>query len=156
MLFVILFANMNSANTITLPICLCMKMVSQLIPVIPKFRTRSLILKRIRNSHKPWYADITHYPKGYVFIPACFKRGRRCLAVIKKWNSSKYRWKLFGEETVCKETFVEFIRREFIHKICIFFIRCCKYQCHSRKFLSFALLIVCRLFVFVHIILYEW
>ena len=118
---------MNSADTIALPIRLHVEVGAYLIPVIPKFSACSLILKGIRDSHKSWYTDITHYPKGYVFIPTRFKRIRYCFAVIEERNSGKYRWKLFGKEAICEKPFVKFIGRYFIHKICILFIHWCIY-----------------------------
>ena len=117
-----LFANMNSTDTIALPIRLYMEMLTYIIPTIPKFRTHPLVLKRIRNSHNPRYVGITHYPKGYIFIPFLFKRIRYCFAVSEEGNSSKYRWKLVSEETICEKAFIKFIGRYLIHKVCIFLI----------------------------------
>ena len=109
--------NMDSPDAIALSISLCMKLVAYLIPVIPQFRTHSLVFKRIRYSHKTRYTDITHCPKRYILIPPRFKRYRYSFAVIEERDSCKNRREFLCKKAINEETFVKLIGRYFIHKI---------------------------------------
>ena len=116
---------MYSTNAISLSICLHVEVGTYIIPVIPKFRTQSLVLKGIWNTHSSRDIDISHYPKGYILIPSGFKRISCGFAVIEERNSSEYWWKLFSEEAVCQETFIKIIKRYFIQKFCVLFVHRC-------------------------------